>query len=242
MKIAVAGKGGAGKTTVSGTVARAVARSGQRVLAVDTDVNPMLGISLGVGVEETERLASVREALQQDDAEHEWTPEGIVERFGSDAPDGVRLVVASRMQSPDSGCMCCGVTPDYLLRELESEGRTVLGDLEAGVGVLSRMDPDNVDIVLVVANPTAKSIEVARRAIETAAALNSRVLVVANRISSDDDLNAISAVAGMHEIVVVPEDPVIVQADKEGRAPLDCQGPAPGIDALLRLGQRLAAT
>ena len=49
MKLAVAGKGGAGKTTVSGTIARELARSGQTVLALDADVNPMLGISLGVG-------------------------------------------------------------------------------------------------------------------------------------------------------------------------------------------------
>ena len=60
MKLAVAGKGGAGKTTVSGTIARVLARSGQTVLALDADVNPMLGISLGVGPEETERLAGMR--------------------------------------------------------------------------------------------------------------------------------------------------------------------------------------
>ncbi len=63
MKIAVAGKGGAGKTTVSGTIARALARAGHPVLALDADANPMLGVSLGVGAEKTDLLLAVRQAL-----------------------------------------------------------------------------------------------------------------------------------------------------------------------------------
>ena len=241
MKIVVAGKGGAGKTTVSGTLARALARSGRTVLALDADVNPMLGISLGVGIDETERLAGVRQALQDGEVNHEPTVDGMVDTFGADAPDGVRLVVASRMDKPDSGCPCCGVTADRLLRELEANGRTVLGDLEAGVGVLSRMEADNVDLVLVVANPTAKSIEVARRAIETAVARGSRVLVVANRVSGTDDLDAIREGLGDEvEIIEIPEDPAIARADEEGRAPIDVDSSAPGVRALISLSERLA--
>ena len=103
MKIAVAGKGGVGKTTISGTVARALARSGQPVLALDADANPMLGVSLGVGFEKTDMLNSVRQALDSGDVEHEPTVEGMVENFGTDAPDGVRLVVAARIDSADPG-------------------------------------------------------------------------------------------------------------------------------------------
>lgn len=241
MKIVVAGKGGAGKTTVSGTLARAMARSGRAVLALDADVNPMLGISLGVGIDETERLAGVRQALQDGEVDHEPTVDGMVDSFGADAPDGVRLVVASRMDKPDSGCPCCGVTADRLLRELEADGRTVLGDLEAGVGVLSRMEAENVDLVLVVANPTAKSIEVARRAIETAVARGSRVVVVANRVSGDDDVEAIRHALGDVDMVVIPEDPAIARADEEGLAPIDVDSSAPGVRALIGLSERLAA-
>lgn len=241
MKIAVAGKGGAGKTTISGTVARALARSGQQVIALDADVNPMLGISLGVGMDETERLAGVREALQDGEVDHEPSVEGMVDRFGADAPDGVRLVVASRMESPDSGCPCCGVTADRLLRELESDGRTVLGDLEAGIGVVSRMEAGNVDVLLAVANPTAKSIEVAQRAIEAAEARDTRVLVVANRVSSHDDVERIESTLGDHELVAVPEDPAIAHADAEGAAPIDLDSGTPGVRALIALADRLAA-
>jgi CO dehydrogenase maturation factor len=103
MKIAVAGKGGAGKTTVSGTIARAFARSGRSVLALDADTNPMLGISLGVGPEETDRLVSVRQGLDEGEVEHQPTAAGMVETFGTDAPDGVRLVVVSRIDRADPG-------------------------------------------------------------------------------------------------------------------------------------------
>jgi CO dehydrogenase maturation factor len=241
MKIVVAGKGGAGKTTVSGTIARALARSGRPVVAVDADVNPMLGLSLGMGMDATEDLAAVRQTLMQEDAEHAPTVEAMVERFGADAPDGVRVVVATRMDKPDSGCGCCGVTPDRMLRELDTAGRAVLGDLEAGIGVLSRMEAGSVDVVLVVTNPTLKSIEVARRAIETAVARECRVLVVANRVQGDEDVEAIRAGLGDHEIAVVPEDPAIARADAEGLAPLDVDADGPGVRAILALGERLAA-
>src|SRR3954453_7467572 len=97
MKIVVAGKGGVGKTTVSGTLARALARAGHEVLALDADTKPMLGVSLGVGPEEPALLVAARQGLEPGDTEHERSPDGFVERFGRDAPDGVRLVVASRI-------------------------------------------------------------------------------------------------------------------------------------------------
>ena len=244
MKIAVAGKGGAGKTTISGTIARALARSGHDVMAIDADVNPMLGISLGLGMDGTERLAGIRQELsgsRADDAIHEHTIEGLIARFGEDAPDGVRVVVASRVDMPDHGCLCCGVSADRLLREMEAGGRTVLGDLEAGVGVLTRMETGSLDIVLVVANPTPKSVEVARRAVKAAAAREIPVLVVANRITSDADLEAIRSVLGDCEMAVVPEDPVIARADAEGVAPIDLDVDAPGVRAIIEITDRLMA-
>ena len=101
MKILVAGKGGAGKTAVAGTLARALARAGESVIGLDCDANPMLGVSLGVGADETERLVAVRQALDEGEVEHQPTAKGIVTTFGTDAPDGVRLVVVSRIDNVD---------------------------------------------------------------------------------------------------------------------------------------------
>jgi len=239
MKIAVAGKGGAGKTTVSGTVARALARAGHDVLALDADSNPMLGVSLGVGPEKTDLLLGVRQGLETGETEHEPTIEGMVERFGADAPDGVRLVVASRIDNDSPGCQCCGVSADQLLRELEDGHRTVICDLEAGLGTVIRLAPGNADVVLVVANPTAKALEVARRAIE-AAADKTEVIVLANRVRDEADLDAIRAVLGDRELIVIPEDETIARADRDGIAPIDLDPYSPGVTALVALADRLA--
>ena len=103
MKIAVAGKGGSGKTTVAGTVARALAQAGHEVIALDCDTNPMLGMSLGVGAEETDRLVAARQALEAGELDHQPNAAGIVATFGTEAPDGVRLVVVTRIDAADPG-------------------------------------------------------------------------------------------------------------------------------------------
>jgi CO dehydrogenase maturation factor len=240
MKIVVAGKGGVGKTTVSGTIARALARAGHDVLALDADTNPMLGVSLGVGPEETDLLVAVRQGLETGETEHERTTEGFVERFGRDAPDGVRLVVASRIERSNPGCACCGVSPEGLLTELESDGKIIIGDLEAGIGTVMRLQEGHADVVLVVAQPTAKSLNIARRAVELTDDRGGRVIVIANRVRNDEDLAVIREAVGDCDMVVVPEEPAIALADREGRAAIDVDADAPGVRVLIELAERLA--
>jgi len=239
MKIAVAGKGGAGKTTVSGTVARQLSRAGHSVLALDADTNPMLGISLGVGPEETYRLLAVRQGLDDGTIEHQQSVEALVDAFGVDAPDGVRLVVALRDDRADPGCTCCGITPQQLLGELDGERRTVVCDMEAGVGAIVRAGKN--DVVLVVVEPSVKSIAVGVRVAAAANAAEAEVIVVANRVRGEADIEAIRAELGDCEIAVVPEDPVIARADAEGLAPIDIDAGAPGVSALSSLSERLVA-
>ncbi len=104
MKIAVVGKGGSGKTTTSAILARTIARSGRTTLALDCDSNPNLGISLGIGELETERLISVRDAVDAGEEQHPATADELVTNFGVDAPDGVRLAVVTAIQNPEPGC------------------------------------------------------------------------------------------------------------------------------------------
>lgn len=236
MKIAVAGKGGAGKTTVAGTMARQLSRAGQSVLALDADTNPMLGISLGVGPEETYRLMAVRQGLDDGEVEHQHSVGALIDAFGTDAPEGVRLVVALRDARVDPGCACCGMTPHQLLGELDGERGLVVCDLEAGLGPVVRSG--KADVVLVVVEASAKSIDVATR-VAAAAAAESEVIVVANRVRGQSDLETIDSVLGDYEIAVVPEDPAVAHADREGRAPLDIDPGSPAVDALSRLAVRL---
>ena len=104
MKIAVVGKGGSGKTTTAAVLARTFGRSGRPTLALDCDSNPNLGISLGLGEDRTEHLLSVRDAVDAGDEAHAADADDLVERFGVDAPDGVRLAVVTAIQNPQPGC------------------------------------------------------------------------------------------------------------------------------------------
>ena len=116
----------------------------------------------------------------------------------------------------------------------------VICDLEAGLGTVLRIEAEKTDLMLVVTEPTAKSVEVARRATE-AAAQRADVIVVANRVRDDADAEAIRAALAGHELVIVPEEPAIERADREGRAPIDVDPGAPGVRAILDLAERLAA-
>ncbi len=84
-------------------MARTLARSGKSVVALDCDSNPNLGISLGIGDDETERLVSMRQALDEGEEEHAGDWSTVLDRYGSDGPDGVRLAVVSRIDNPEPG-------------------------------------------------------------------------------------------------------------------------------------------
>jgi CO dehydrogenase maturation factor len=103
VKIAVLGKGGSGKTTISALLARGLARQGWSVVALDCDANPNLGIALGLGLEATERLAAIRQSLDDAGVEHAPSAQELLERFGTTAPDGVRLAVVSKIDKPNPG-------------------------------------------------------------------------------------------------------------------------------------------
>ena len=241
MRIAVVGKGGSGKTTTASVVARTLARRGEPVIALDGDTNANLGISLGLGLEATEGLVTMREQLDAGEQEHADDVEVLLERFGCAAPDGVRLAVVTRIESPEPGCPCCGLSIEQVLTQLEATGSTVVADLEAGLGTLSRLrDRGGIDLALVVVEPTPKSLEVGVRAARLARDNGvARVVVVANRIRTDADTALVREAFDGEQVVAVPDDPAIVAADREGTAPLDAHPQAPAVRALEELAGQL---
>ena len=101
MRVAIAGKGGSGKTTISGTLARLLAQSGRQVIAVDADTNPNLATTLGLQPDRTKEIVALPRTLlkreQQPDGSMMSTflrdPLEVLNEYGTVAPDGVRLVV-----------------------------------------------------------------------------------------------------------------------------------------------------
>ncbi len=111
MKISVSGKGGSGKTTIAGTLARAFARQGYTVLAIDGDSNPNLGIALGMTPEAANACQELPSDLLQEVADAEGkttrvltkTTEEIAATYGALAGDGVRLLSMKRIDHAGKG-------------------------------------------------------------------------------------------------------------------------------------------
>lgn len=110
MKIAVAGKGGSGKTTISGTIARSMARRGARVLAVDADGNPNLGPTIGIPKAAfDDGIPIPHEILEHVEENGESTVRlamplaEIVQKYALDAPEGIRLLTMARPEKAGGG-------------------------------------------------------------------------------------------------------------------------------------------
>lgn len=110
MKIATAGKGGSGKTTIAGTLARALADTGRPVLAVDADLNPNLALTVGMGLEALDagiplphEILEHRHIDGQDTAVLAAPLSEIVERYGLVAPAGIDLLLMGKPESAGGG-------------------------------------------------------------------------------------------------------------------------------------------
>lgn len=102
MKLGIVGKGGVGKTTVSALFAQAFADMGRQVLAIDTDSNPNLGISLGLTLEEAEAVPILPRSLVVGSS-IELTPERVISLYARETPGGVRLLSAMRVDEAGAG-------------------------------------------------------------------------------------------------------------------------------------------
>jgi CO dehydrogenase maturation factor len=103
MKLGVVGKGGVGKTTISALICQAYADRGQRVVAIDTDSNPNLGISLGLTLDEAEAVPVIPRSLVMGTGSAGMTPDELMREYGRQTPAGVRLLSAMRVTQAGAG-------------------------------------------------------------------------------------------------------------------------------------------
>lgn len=124
-----------------------------------------------------------------------------------------------------------------------SPDRFVVADFEAGIGTMTRMSPGDVDVVVVVVEPTSKSVEVGVRAAELARENGiGEVVVVVNRVRDEGDTETVRTRLAVDDVDVfaVPYDPSVIDADRAGVSPLDHAPDAPAVRALAELADRLA--
>jgi len=238
MKIGIVGKGGVGKTTTSSLLARALVDRGRRVLAVDTDSNPNLGLSLGLGVAATEALPAIPRSIvvgQRGD----MTVAELMGDFSVVTPEGVTLMSALRVDEAAAGCTCGGHASvrSLLGQALESETDDTIVDMEAGIEHLSRSGGTlaHADVLVLIMEPSRKAVITAQRTIGLATDLGiKRWIGVGNKVDSAEARTALEEMCNEHGVpldVVIPSDPALAAADLRGE-PLD-RADAPGVWAAI---------
>jgi CO dehydrogenase maturation factor len=224
VRLAVAGKGGAGKTTLSATLARLAARGGGQVVAIDADANPNLASALGLPPSEAARLGPVPTSLvsrRQGGAGLTASLDDVLDRYALIAPDGVRLLGMGAPAHADEGCLCSAhAVVSALMEDLGAdEDRLVIMDMEASPEHFSRGTVRHADVVCLVGEPYYRSLETIRRMATLVAELPvKRVVVVANKVRSPGDHEAIAEFCerqGFELAGSVPWSDEVVTADRQ---------------------------
>ncbi len=222
LKLGVVGKGGVGKTTVSGLLARAYAERGHRVVAIDTDSNPNLGLSLGLSLVETEAVPLLPRAAVVGSGGATAAAD-LIKEYGRATPAGPVLLSAIKVAEAGAGCTCSGhATVRSLLADALVDVDVALVDMEAGLEHLSRAGGTlaHADVLVVVCEPTRKSVLTAARTPGLAAELGiPRVLALGNKAHGEDDVRFFAealAAEGIELAGVLPYDPAVAAADKAG--------------------------
>lgn len=257
MKIALVGKGGSGKTTLAGTLARVLVRRGHRVLAIDGDPNPNLALTLGLSRTDADAIRSIPSSLVQSvTASDGGAPslrltmerERVLGEYAVMTPEGVQLIVMGKPAdgSAGSGCMCAAHRAVRgLIAEMTGAADFTITDMEAGLEHLKRGTARNVEAMLIVAEPYYRSLEAASRTFSLANELNiPHVQVIANKVRSDADREAIEHYCRQHAmpvLCVVPFDEQFVAAERLGGPPADFAAASVGLDAIEAAADRLGA-
>jgi CO dehydrogenase maturation factor len=220
--IALAGKGGTGKTTIAGMLVKYLVEKGRiPVLAVDADANANLNEVLGLEVEET--LGDAREQMKTG-ASSGMTKDIFMEMKLQQAvveADGFDLIVMGRPEG--AGCYCAANTLlTQSLEKLIENYTSVVMDNEAGMEHMSRLTTNNIEALLVVSDPTRRGLQAASRIVELADKLSlniGRKMVLVNRFREDQAQALEQALAeyNLDFVGTVPEDGDLQEFDLKGR-------------------------
>ena len=235
MKLAITGKGGVGKTTLSSTLARLYADEGRTVLAADVDPDANLGLALGLSQEAVDQIVPIS---QMRTLVEERTGATAANKFFklnpqvSDIPDtfskdikGVKLLVMGTVDVGGSGCVC----PEHvMLKQILAsltyrKNDVVIMDMEAGLEHLGRGTAANMDQFIVVIEPGARSVQTYRNVKRLAQDLGvKRVRVVANKVRNEEDEAFIrNAIPSEDLLGCIHYNTEVIDADRQGKSPYD---------------------
>lgn len=241
MNVAFIGKGGVGKSTIAGTFARLLARTGRPVLTLDCDPMPGLSYALGVPVQDvtippdavTERpfgSDGPRFVLVED-------PIRAVQRYAPIGPDGVRFLSFGKQRGMLTAQMRSQTAFRQIIDTLPTDQFDLVGDLPAGTRQPFFGWARFADTVVVVTDPSVKSIHTARRLakLRDASWAPRRIVVVVNRLTDPSDCERVAEITGLEVIGALTNDPLVALADRSGAAPLDAAANGPFVRGVAEL-------
>jgi CO dehydrogenase maturation factor len=232
MKIAITGKGGVGKTTLTALLAQVYANQGRQVLAVDADPSPCLAGALGFPDElraELHPIAEMDALIEERTGAKPGTVGGfftlnprvddIPERF-SVLHQGVRLLEMGSVDFGGSGCICpeSAMLKTLFTHLLFRKDDVLLLDMYAGVEHLGRATVDFVDAMIVVVEPTRRSLGTAAQIKKLAEDIGlSRLWLVGNKVRNDEEAKFLESESpGLPVLGFLPADLKVQEADRLG--------------------------
>jgi len=225
VKIAVSGKGGAGKTAIAAFLIQALADRDRQVLAIDADPSPHLARALDFPqAEEIRPIAEMRDLIQErserDGPFYRLNPKvsDLPERFMRQKGN-IKLMVLGAIQQGGAGCACAdnAVLRTLLNILLLSPNEDIVIDMEAGVEHLGRGTIASVDHLLIVIQPYRGSLETASKILALGKDLKINHLgIVANQVHGLEDLNYIQDYSGVKPIGVFPDSDEVREAERTG--------------------------
>jgi len=220
--VALAGKGGTGKTTMAGLLIKYLVEKGKKpVLAVDADANANLNEVLGLEV--TETIGDAREQMRTN-VDVGMTKDVFMEMKLQQAvveSEGYDLIVMGRPEG--TGCYCAANTllTQYLEKLIDNYPYIVM-DNEAGMEHISRLTTNNIDLLIAVSDASRRGIQAASRIIHLSEQLHLNIgqkVLVVNRADKDrrEALDAAASDFGLEIVGMVPENSGITEFDLQGR-------------------------
>ncbi len=224
MKIVVSGKGGVGKTTFAGTLARIFSDKDHKVIAVDSDPSMNLHLALGMEnptpISEFRDLITERTVLSQGIYNLKPKVDDIVDEYSA-KKENINLLVMGTVEVATGGCMCPENTfLRALLRHMiVKRGEYIILDTEAGLEHIGRGIAKKFDIMVVVVEPSAKAVETANRIYDLSMEMGiQRVYAVGNKIISDKQKEYIENNIKFEVLGFIPFDEAVLEADMKDTA------------------------
>ena len=226
MILAVSGKGGVGKTTISAIAAKALGEKGERSLIVDAD--PAGGLAMTLDVSPKKTLNDVRKELIAEVKEGKRDERDLAVSLDYLLAEALnergRLSFLSVGRPEDAGCYCrVNVILKGAIESLADKFSSVIIDAEAGVEQVNRQVLGAVDYVLLASDTSAKGVKVAEtiRDVATRFAPDAKCGLVINRARGGEDAGAATSRTDVEYLGFVPEDETVRRFDEEGRGFLE---------------------